>query len=179
MCASRDAPHWCTTADSGSSPGPHVEPTGRSDRAFPSSRRAADGAWARWLQTYRGIVVGSIRLVEVLTDAASRTAIEEAKKTLRLGSGLSSGPFADLMILAMDRGRQLIRSMGLAIDSPHEAMSPSNGQDATESIPHLPAVKPTVGKEQAVPPPREEPPPPIRTKPLETLQAFQDSLQAA
>lgn len=135
--------------------------------------------WHSGLQTYRGIVVGSIRLADVLTGPASRTAIEEAKKTLRLGSGLSSGPFADLVLRAMDRGRQLIRSMGLAIDSFHEAVSPLNEQDATEAIPRPPAVEPKVGKEQAMLPPREEPVAPIRTKPLETLQAFQDSLQAA
>jgi HD-like signal output (HDOD) protein len=135
--------------------------------------------WQSGLQTYRGIVVGSIRLVEVLTGPAPRTAIEEAKKTLQLGSGLSSGPFADLMIRAMDRGRQLIRSMGLAIDSSDAATSPSHEQNATESIPHPSSIKPTVGKDQTVFPPREQPIVPIRTKPLETLQAFQDSLQAA
>lgn len=135
--------------------------------------------WQSGFQTYRGIVVGSIQLIEALTAPASRTAIEEAKRTLQLGSGLSSGPFTDLMIRAMDRGRQLIGSMGLTIDSFHEAMSPSNEQDTTESIPHPPPIKPTVGKEQTVFTPREEPAAPIRTKPLETLQAFQDSLQAA
>ncbi len=121
--------------------------------------------WQSGPHTYRGIIVGSIRLVEMLTGHAPRIAIEEAKKTLQLGSGLSSGPFTDLMIRAMDRGRQLIRSMGLAIDSSDGATSPSKEQGPTESIPH-----PPVGNEQAAP---------IRTKPLETLQAFQDSLQAA
>jgi HD-like signal output (HDOD) protein len=126
--------------------------------------------WQSGLQTYQGIVIGSIRLVEVLTSPAARTAIEEAKKTLLLGSGLSSGPFTDLMIRAMDRGRQLIRSMGLAIDSSHEAASPSHEQGTIELISNRPLIKPAVDKETAAP---------IRTKPLETLQAFQDSLQAA
>lgn len=135
--------------------------------------------WQSGLHTYRGIVVGSIRLVEMLTGHAPRIAIEEAKKTLQLGSGLSSGPFADLMIRAMDRGRQLIRSMGLAIDSSDEATSPSHEQNATASIPHPSFIKPTVGKDQAVAPAQDKPAPPIQAKPLETLQAFQDSLQAA
>ncbi len=135
--------------------------------------------WQSGLQTYRSIIVGSIRLVASLTDPAPRTAIEEAKKTLQLGSGLSSGPFTDLMIRAMDRGRQLIRSMGLAIDSSDEAMSPSHEQNATGSIPHPPSIKPTIGKEQALFLPQSEPAAPIRTKPLEILQTFQDSLQAA
>lgn len=126
--------------------------------------------WQSGPHTYRGIVVGSIRLVEMLTGPAPQTAIEEAKKTLQLGSGLSSGPFTDLMIRAMDRGHQLIRSMGLAIASPDEATSPSKEQDLTESIPHSPAITPPAGTNQAAP---------IRTKPLETLQAFQDLLQAA
>ena len=68
--------------------------------------------------------------------------------------------------------------MGLAIDSSDEAMLPSHEQNATRSIPH-PPIKPTIGKEQAVFPPRNEPAAPIRTKPLEILQAFQDSLQSA
>jgi len=126
--------------------------------------------WQSGPHTYRGIVVGSIRLVEVLTGPAPQTAIEEAKKTLQLGSGLSSGPFTDLMIRAMDRGHQLIRSMGLAIASSDEATSPSKEQDPSESIPHSPAITPPAGTNQTAP---------IRTKPLETLQAFQDLLQAA
>lgn len=134
--------------------------------------------WQSSLHTYRGIVVGSIQLVEVLTGSAPRIAIADAKKTLQVGSGLSSGTFTDLMIRAMDRGRQLIRSMGLAIDSSDEAIS-SHEHDTIESIPHPPPISPTVSNEQAVVSPRDEQAAPIRTKPLETLQAFQDSLQAA
>lgn len=135
--------------------------------------------WQSGLQTYRGVVIGSIRLVEVLTGPSTRTAIEEAKKTLQLGSGLSSGLFTDLVIRAMDRGRQLIRSMGLAIDSSDEALSPSPEPNAAESISHPPPIKATADKELTVSPPRDEPATPIRSKPLETLQSFQDSLQAA
>lgn len=126
--------------------------------------------WQSGPHTYRGIVVGSIRLVEMLTGPAPQAAIEEAKKTLQLGSGLSSGPFTDLMIRAMDRGRQLIRSMGLAIDSSDGATSPSKEQGPTESIPHPPTITPPASTNQAAP---------IRTNPLETLQAFQDLLHAA
>lgn len=129
--------------------------------------------WPSGLHTYRGIIVGSIRLVEVLISPAPRTAVEEAKKKLQLGSGLSSGLFTDLMVRAMDRGRQLIRSMGLTIDSSDDAMSTSQEQKAAESISHSAPVTPAVVS------PRGEPTAPIRTKPLETLQAFQDSLQAA
>ena len=126
--------------------------------------------WQSGPHTYRGIVVGSIRLVEMLTGPAPQAAIEEAKKTPQLGSGLSSGPFTDLMIRAMDRGRQLIRSMGLAIDSSDGATSPSKEQGPTESIPHSPTITPPASTNQAAP---------IRTNPLETLQASQDLLHAA
>ncbi|MDF0667863.1 MAG: HDOD domain-containing protein [Nitrospira sp.] len=146
---------------------------------FRHPEELAMGHWQSGLQTYRGVVAGSIRLVEVLTGPASQTAIEEAKKTLQLGSRLSSGLFAELTIRAMDRGRQLIRSMGLAIDSSHEAMAPPPKEDATESLSHPPPIKGTLGKEQATLPPREESVAPVLAKPLETLQAFQDSLQAA
>ena len=135
--------------------------------------------WQSGPSTYRGIVLGSIRLVEALTGSATRIALEDAKKALQVGSGLSSGPFADLMIRAMDRGRQLIRSMGLAIDSPDEVIAPSSEQDTAQSTSHSAYVKPPIGMGQAGSPPRDKPAPPIRTKPLETLQAFQDSLQAA
>ncbi|OQW34428.1 MAG: hypothetical protein A4E19_18380 [Nitrospira sp. SG-bin1] len=132
--------------------------------------------WQSGFQTYRGIVVGSIRLVEVLTYSAPGPAVDEAKRTLQLGSGLSSGSFADLMILAMDRGRQLIRSMGLSLGSSDEIMPSSHEQGPAGSIP---PIKPTVDKGQTVVTPQKEPTAPIRTKPLETLQAFQDSLHAA
>ncbi len=137
---------------------------------------------ARWqseTQTYRGIVVGSIRLIEMLIGPASRTAREEAKKTLQDGSGLSSALFTDLTIRAMDRGRQLIRSMGLSIDSSEEPIPPTADPDTTGSTPEPFPINQPVGNEQAVLPPRAEPVAPIRAKPLETLQVFQDSLQAA
>lgn len=135
--------------------------------------------WQSEFQTYRGIVVGSIRLVEVLTGFAPRTAREEAKKTLQDGSGLSSGAFTDLTTRAMDRGRQLIRSMGLSIDSSEEPMPLSTELDATGALLQPLPMNQTAGNEQAVVPPRDDPATPIQTKPLETLLAFQNSLQAA
>ncbi len=135
--------------------------------------------WQSEFQTYRGIVVGSIRLVEVLTGSAPRTAREEAKKTLQDGSGLSSGAFTDLTTRAMDRGRQLIRSMGLSIDSSEEPMPPSTELEAIGALPQPLPMNHTAGNEQAIGPPRDDPAAPIQTKPLETLLAFQNSLQAA
>ncbi|UVT19247.1 MAG: HDOD domain-containing protein [Nitrospira sp.] len=140
------------------------------------------GRWPSGFPTYRGVVVGSIRLVEVTTNPAPQAAIEEAKRILLLGSGLTSAQFADLMIRAMDRGRQLIRSMGLSLDSSAEAKDES--RESTESTSRQPSAPPMTGEKPASPPQRvsptqDLPPAPIRTKPLETLQAFQDSLQSA
>ncbi|NGZ97724.1 MAG: hypothetical protein CV089_16650 [Nitrospira sp. WS110] len=137
------------------------------------------GRWQSEAQTYRGIIVGSIRLVEVLTGPAPQTAREEAKKMLQDGTGLSSALFTDLTIRAMDRGRQLIRSMGLSIDSSDEPIPPPTEMNATGAIPHPSPKNQKVGSKQAVVPPRDEPAAPIQTKPLETLLAFQNSLQAA
>ncbi len=149
---------------------------------FSRTEELPTGRWQSGFQTYRGIVVGSIRLVEVMTDPARRAAIEEAKRTLLLGSGLASAPFADLMIRAMDRGRQLIRSMGLALDSSAEAKDETC--EATESTSRHSSTQRRPDEKQAAPPQQvsqtqDLPAAPIRTRPLETLQAFQDSLQSA
>lgn len=135
--------------------------------------------WKSGVHTYRGIVVGSIRLVELLTDQAPQTVLEKAKRTLQLGSGLSSGTFTDLMIRAMDRSRQLTRSMGLVINASDETISSTTTRDTPQSISPSSLVTPTVGNEQPMLPRPAELTIPIRTDPLGTLQAFQDSLQAA
>lgn len=74
------------------------------------------GRWTNGFPAYQGIVVGSIQLVEAMTNPAMQDPIEESRRTILRGSGLSSGSFADIMTRAMDRGRQLIHSMGLALD---------------------------------------------------------------
>lgn len=142
------------------------------------------GRWQSTPQTYRGLVVGSIRLVEAITHSASSTAVEEAKRTLQLGSGLSSRRFSDLMNQAMDRGRQLTRSMGLAVDPLHNSLMPLHGHHATEAL-ALQSSTNSIPSEDHVPAPakislnQDEPPAPIRNNPFETLQAFQNSLQGA
>ncbi len=140
--------------------------------------------WHNELQTYQGIVVGSIRLVEVMTSAAPQAAVEKAKRTLLLGSGLSSGVFTDCMMRAMDRGRQLIRSMGLVIDSSDDHLILSDEQAVTTARVPQPAATPAHDGTQTVARQNSSlssipTTPPIRVNPLETLQAFQDSLQRA
>lgn len=151
---------------------------------FDGSGEVQVGRWQSPPQIYRGLVVGSIRLVDAITNSDSSTAVEEAKRALQLGSGLSSGRFTDLMVQAMDRGRQLTRSMGLIADPLHSPLAPLNGQHSVES----PALQPstnTITREDHVSAPQkpspiqDTPSVPIRNNPFETLQVFQSSLQSA
>ncbi len=140
--------------------------------------------WHDELQTYQGIVVGSIRLVDAMTSGAPQAAIEKTKRALLLGSGLSSETFTDLMIRATDRGRQLIRSMGLVIEPPNDTPIPSDEQAASAMRAQQPATTPATKEAVAIARRNGSLPPdhtvaPIRLNPLATLQAFQDSLQQA
>ena len=131
--------------------------------------------WQNDLQIYQGVVVGSIQLVEVMTSTAPQTAIEKTKRALLLGSGLSSETFTELMMRATDRGRQLIRSMGLSTES-FDDIRTLGEPFSTNTVPN--GNPQTTGKKNA-PPPAHLAIAPIRANPLATLQAFQDSLQQA
>ena len=137
--------------------------------------------WTSGFQTYRGIIVGSILLIETITGAATQESIEDVRRTLVRGSGLASATFANLMTHAMDRGRQLVRSMGLALDTADETMVPLPEHNTIEPVP--PPAPNQADRTAAVSQPHQCSVPeaattaPIRMKPLETLQAFQDSLQ--
>ncbi len=141
----------------------------------------------RWQSTshmYRGLVVGSIKLVDAMTSSDSSTTVEEAKRTLQTGSGLSARRFSDLMIQAMDRGRQLTRSMGLIVDPLHDPLMPLNEPHSAESAVLRPSPEIILQEDQARAPQKasliqDEPPVPIRNNPFETLRVFQDSLQGA
>lgn len=139
--------------------------------------------WQNEVQTYRGIVVGAIRVVEAMTGSTSSpAAIEKAKRTLLLGSGLSSEQFTDLMLCAMDRGRQLIHSMGLALEAPEDTAIASHAHRLIEPVSAQSSTKSTLRQQptDALPnrsPTQDRPPAPIHVKPLVTLQAFQDALQ--
>ncbi|HMS85470.1 MAG TPA: HDOD domain-containing protein [Nitrospira sp.] len=151
---------------------------------FDSAGELPIGRWQNPPQMYRGLVVGSIRLVEAITNSDSSTAVEDSKQTLQLGSGLSSRRFSDLMSQAMDRGHQLTRSMGLAIDSVHDPLVPPNGKNLTESTaPQLltktPPPENPIPTLQKASRNQEQPSVPIRNNPFETLQVFQNSLQNA
>lgn len=138
---------------------------------FRNPREPQMARWQNDLQSYQGIVVGSIQLIEVMTSPASQSTIEKAKRALLLGSGLSSENFTELMMRATDRGRQLVRSMGLSIQSPEDNQTPLEQSSTTvaNGNPQVIAQQNTSHAATA----------PIRVNPLATLQAFQDSLQQA
>ena len=135
--------------------------------------------WTSGFQTYRGIVVGSIQLIEAMTDTATTDSIEDAKRNLMRGSGLSSGLFANLMTRAMDRGSQLIHSMGLALDGASSTPSEPVEPDTAEATPIQPPTAQPISTPHPAPATQDRPAAPILSKPFETLQAFQASLQNA
>lgn len=137
------------------------------------------GRWNGGFATYRGIVVGSIQLIDAMTDPALPDPIEDARRTLLRGSGLSSGSFSDFMLRATDQGRQLIHSMGLTLQFSDGVQGMTTDQDPAESAGLQSPMKPSVREQQSALPTRNAPDTPIHTKPFETLQAFQISLQTA
>lgn len=146
---------------------------------FGMAREQPIGRWQSGQQTYQGIVIGSIRLVEAMTGIGSRQAIDEAKRALLIGSGLPPNRFADLMLGAIDRGRQLARSMGLPMDLAEiSAPSPSDG-NGKPSLPAKAPVELVHDRNNQRPAPAVSAPAPIQARPLETLQTFQDSLREA
>ncbi|MDH5669653.1 MAG: HDOD domain-containing protein [Nitrospira sp.] len=137
------------------------------------------GRWNGGFSTYRGIVVGSIQLIEAMTDPALPDPIEDARRTLLRGSGLSSVSFTDFMTRATDRGRQLINSMGLALQFSDGAQEAASATETDESIEIQSPSETTVREQPSTPHTHNLSAAPIHAMPVETLQAFQVSLQTA
>lgn len=137
------------------------------------------GRWQSGQQTYQGVVIGSIQLIDALTGTGSRQAIDEAKRGLLVGSGLPPGRFADLMLGAIDRGRQLARSMGLPIDLAEVAAPSFSEENGKHPAPLNAQMEPTPDRKSPRPAQANSAPAPIQSRPLETLQTFQDSLREA
>ena len=112
------------------------------------------------------MVLGSARLVDAMTGAGTRTAIDEAKRALLEGSGLPPARFAEILALATDRGRQLTRSMGLSTGLSDAGDRPAERQ-TSPADPRLP-ITPSSNARNTLP---------IHANPLKSLQAFQESLQ--
>ncbi len=130
---------------------------------------SSEGRWQSGLQTFNGLIVGSAALVDAMTGPDSRRAVERASRPLLDGTGLPSHMFGDILVRALDRGKQLIRSSGLSMDQWGNPPEPSErivtrGQSDQELMATAPA-------------PRG--PSAIETNPLQTLQSLQASLQDA
>jgi len=137
------------------------------------------GRWNGGVSTYREIVVGSNQLIDAMTDSALPDPIEDARRTLLLGSGLSSGSFTDFMMRATDRGRQLINFMGLTLQFSDGVQTTTPDRDPGESTAVQSPTKPTMSEQQSTSLSQHPSSTPIQAKPFEILQAFQVSLQTA
>jgi len=127
------------------------------------------GRWHSGRQTFGGLVVGSAALVEALTGPGSRSAVDRAKQPLLTGTGLPPQIFGDILARALDRGRQLVRSAGLALDQWED-------ESDLKPTPTATSFRPTTAPAS---PPQPRGPSALETKPLETLQALQRALQEA
>lgn len=137
------------------------------------------GRWANGFPTYRGIVIGSIQLIDAMTNPAKQDSIEDARRTLMRGSGLSPASFTDFITRSMDRGRQLIHSMGLSLDFSDSTSKTTAEPDASDAAPSQSSAKSSGRESQMGRPTLGSSAAPIRAQPFETLQAFQASLQSA
>lgn len=139
---------------------------------FSEKTDGLDGRWLNGRQTFTGLVVGSVALVDAMTGPSLRTAVEAAKRTLLTGTGLPSHLFGDILVRALDRGKQLIRSAGLSSDLLQEQPeSRTSGQAATTS--------PAEPRSSATDPRPPRGPSAIETNPLQVLQGLQTAMQEA
>lgn len=129
------------------------------------------GRWQTSRQALKGLVCGSASLVEALTGPASPLAVDAAKRSLLAGTGLPTHVFGELLVRAMDRGRQLVNAAGLSLEAWSEDEAASRALEPAETAPE-PAPPPA-------PITRKRGPAAIETNPLHTLQSLQASLREA
>jgi hypothetical protein len=129
---------------------------------------SADRRWHSGVQMFGGLVVGSAALVDALSLRVP-AAIESAKRSLVIGTGLPPPKLGDILVRALDRGKQLLRSAGLSSDHWGDPEGPSRAPQPT------PMPEPAPSVETAAP----RGPSAMETKPLETLQTLQAALQEA
>jgi HD-like signal output (HDOD) protein len=132
---------------------------------------AAEGRWQTGRQIVKGLVVGCTALVEAITGPCSASAVEATKRGLLTGTGLPSHLFGEIMVRALDRGKQLVKASGLSFDLWNDPKLDSRCAPLTIQAPESEAVVAAT--------PRTRGPAPIETDPLETLQALQASLREA
>lgn len=126
--------------------------------------------WGTSQNILSGLVSGSTALIDAMTGPSAPAAMEAAKRVLLTGTGLPSHSFGDILVRALDRGKQLVHAAGLSFDLWGNPV----GAEASCPIPAAPIEVPTA---TTTPPKREAAA--IETNPLETLQSLQTALREA
>lgn len=127
--------------------------------------------WGSSQDVFRGLITGCSALIEAMTGPPSPATMEAAKRGLLTGTGLPSHMFGDILVRALDRGKQLVISAGLTFDLWGDLVRPETSCPNPVPLPtEVPAVTTT---------PRKRGPAAIETNPLETLQTLQTALREA
>lgn len=124
---------------------------------------AAKSRWLTSQQLFVGLVAGSNQLIAAMADSPDPGVADLIRRALQRGTALTEPILQDAFTRAFDKGRQLSRSVGITEIVIAQASSPF-----TVPLAVFPDSQPD-----------GHTPPPIQTRPLETLQQFQASLQAA
>ncbi len=127
--------------------------------------------WGSSQDVFRGLVTGCSALIDAMTGPPSPATMEAAKRGLLTGTGLPSHMFGDILVRALDRGKQLVISAGLSFDLWEDSVRPETSCPIPTPPPKETAAVPTA--------PRKRGPAAIETNPLETLQTLQTALREA
>ncbi len=136
---------------------------------FSAESAPSEGRWHSSSQGLKGLVLGSTAFIDAMTGPCSQLATESAKRVLLSGTGLPPQLFEDVLVRALNRGKQLVRSAGLSFDLWRDSAEPETG-DAGQTL--SPSHSGLASQTQRGPTA-------IETNPMETLQALQASLREA
>lgn len=137
---------------------------------YASDEDLSESRWQTSRHALKGLVGGSTALVEAITRRGSPASIEAAKRPLLVGTGLPSHLFGEILVRALDRGRQLINAAGLSLDL-------WTDETPVALAPLPPLSMPAAGITITAPATRG--PSAIETNPLQTLQSLQQALREA
>jgi len=141
---------------------------------YDSPGELPEGRWQTSRHALKGLVAGSASLVEAITGPCSSSAVDAAKRPLHAGTGLPGHLFGEILVRALDRGKQLVNAAGLSFDLRSEDEPAPGCPLPTPAAAAL--AEPSVA---AAPTPVKRGPAPIETNPLETLQSLQAALREA
>lgn len=127
--------------------------------------------WGTSHSMFLGLVTGSAALIEAMTGPCSPATMEAAKRGLLTGTGLPSHSFGDILVRALDRGKQLVHAAGLTFDLWGDPV----GAAEIRPIPAPPSTALSTTAAASL----KHGPAAIETNPLETLQALQTALREA